>query len=736
MADIALEYDDLLDSGRSPWRRRLIIAAIVAVIAGVATFFAWDRWIRGGTSAAAPVFTEATVSNGNITKTISTSGSVSASQTSNLNFQTSGKVTKVDVKLGQQVKQGDVLAEIDPTDAQNSLKTAQASLATAQANLQQALEGATAAQRAQADQSVVSAQTSYNNAVNALQTLRTPPTAAELTAAQQAVTAAQSQLQQAQAAQSKVHTDAQAAVETAELSVQKAQAALSAAQAALTNAQENQQVAQVTLTTAETAYCAGADPSYIPSFCTVQATPISVSDATMMATASGLATPSAAALAQKVLTADSGYRSAVTAYQTASTGVTNAQNDLNAANTALANAQAQPTAAQVVAANSAITGAQSALDTANAALATLQVGPTQAQLASAQGAIDQAAASLKSAQASRNLTYAGSTSAQIQQARSAVQQAQITVDNAQKSLDDTKLTAPFDGTVAALNVQVGDTAGGGSGSTGSSSTAAIVLNTPNALVLNLSIAESDYPNVKAGDTGIATFDALTGQSFPFVIESVGVNPTTTQGVVTYQAVGRLVTGQEAISILRTLSGSTAGGFNPENESGAASGTPGAATTLGAEGTPHATGTPEAEGTPQAGSTATAGGGAFRRAFGDQAAQSARQPTPGMNATVTIIVDNRTNVLIVPSKAVQTKNRQTVVTVKQADGTTQDVPVTTGLSDSSNTEITSGLTQGQTVEVPGGATTTTATQALPATGGFGGGFGGGGGGGGGGFPDGD
>jgi len=725
VADIALEYDDLLDSGRSPWKRRLIIAAIIAVIAGAATFFAWDRWMRGGSSVVAPVFTEATVSNGNVTKTISTSGSVSASQTSNLNFQTSGKVTKVDIKLGQQVKQGDVLAEIDPTDAQNSLKTAQASLATAQANLQQALQGSTAAQLAQADQSVVSAQTSYNNAVNALQTLRTPPTAAQLQAAQQAVTAAQAQLQQAQQALSDLYTNAQAAVQTAQLGLQKVQAALSAAQAALTNAQENQQLAQVTLTTAETAYCTAPDPSYIPSFCTVQATPISVSDATMMATASGLAAPSAAALAQKVLTADSGYRSAVTAYQTASTGVTNAQNDLNAANTALATAQSQPTAAQVAAANSAVSGAQSALGTANTNLTTLQAGPTQAQRASAQGAIDQAAASLKSAQASRDLTYAGSTAAQIQQARSSVQQAQITVDNAQKSVSDTKLTAPFDGTVAALNIQVGAIAAGGgaSGSTGSSS-AAIVLNTPNALVLNLTVAESDYPNVKAGDTGIATFSALTGESFPFVIESVGVNPTTTQGVVTYQAVGRLVTGPQAISILQTLRGSTAGGFNREGGGGAANGMPGASTT------PRAARTPRAASTPEPGSTATAGGGGeFRGNFGAQEAQNAQQPAPGMNATVTIIVDSRTNVTIVPSKAVQTKNRQEVVTVKNADGTTKDVPVTTGLSDSTNTQITSGLTEGQTVEVPGGATTTTATQALPATGGFGGGFGGGGGGGG-------
>jgi len=120
------------------------------------------------------------------------------------------------------------------------------------------------------------------------------------------------------------------------------------------------------------------------------------------------------------------------------------------------------------------------------------------------------------------------------------------------------------------------------------------------------------------------------------------------------------------------------------------------------------------------------GGGFTQAIATQ-----QRPAPGMSATATIIVDQRTNVVMVPSKAVQTKNRQSVVTVKNADGSTTDMAVTTGLSDSTNTEITSGLTDGQSIEIPGAATTTTTnTQALPATGGGFGGFGGGGGGGGG------
>jgi HlyD family secretion protein len=266
---------------------------------------------------------------------------------------------------------------------------------------------------------------------------------------------------------------------------------------------------------------------------------------------------------------------------------------------------------------------------------------------------------------------------------------------------DTQLVAPFDGTVAALNIQVGDLSGAGASST-SSSTPEIVLNTPNQLVLNLTIAETDYPNVKAGDTGVVTFAALTGETFPFVIDSLGANPTTTQGVVTYQATAHLVTGTQATQILSSLR-SASGSAN--RTGGAAAATSSAATT------------PSAGTTPRAGTTPGSGG--FAKAIANQT-----QPAPGMSATATIIVAQKTGVVMVPAKSVQTVNRQTVVTVKNANGTTQNVNVTTGLTDGTNTEITNGLTSGQTIEIPGASATTTAVQALPATGGAIGGGGGG------------
>lgn len=92
--------------------------------------------------------------------------------------------------------------------------------------------------------------------------------------------------------------------------------------------------------------------------------------------------------------------------------------------------------------------------------------------------------------------------------------------------------------------------------------------------------------------------------------------------------------------------------------------------------------------------------------------------PGMTASISIIVDERTNVLMVPNRAVRSLggNRGYYVEV-MVEGQIVQVPVTIGLSNGSMTEITSsGLREGDTVVVP--STTTTSSSRIP---GIGGGF---------------
>jgi multidrug efflux pump subunit AcrA (membrane-fusion protein) len=76
-----------------------------------------------------------TAQKGIVQSTVSGTGNVEAGSDVNVNFQTSGTLSHVDVKTGQHVKKGQLLATLNSTSAQLSLDQAQQSLASAQEQL-------------------------------------------------------------------------------------------------------------------------------------------------------------------------------------------------------------------------------------------------------------------------------------------------------------------------------------------------------------------------------------------------------------------------------------------------------------------------------------------------------------------------------------------------------------------------------------------------------------------------
>jgi len=78
---------------------------------------------------------------------------------------------------------------------------------------------------------------------------------------------------------------------------------------------------------------------------------------------------------------------------------------------------------------------------------------------------------------------------------------------------------------------------------------------------------------------------------------------------------------------------------------------------------------------------------------------------GMSATADIIIDERSNVLLVPSRAVKQDIQGRQVVEVMVDDQIQERPVVTGISDGYQTEIISGLDEGETVVIVVRATTT-------------------------------
>jgi len=114
---------------------------------------------------AAVAIRTATADRGTVTSVVSGTGSLLPAGRMNVSFKQTGVLTEVDVKVGDKVTTGQVLARIDSTTQQAALAQAQASLASAQANLQTTQSPLTSAQVAQLQHQVSNAQQSYNDTV-------------------------------------------------------------------------------------------------------------------------------------------------------------------------------------------------------------------------------------------------------------------------------------------------------------------------------------------------------------------------------------------------------------------------------------------------------------------------------------------------------------------------------------------------------------------------------------------
>jgi macrolide-specific efflux system membrane fusion protein len=102
-------------------------ALVVALLAGV--YWAYETLSGPATTQAAGASVRTVpVQQGTVTRTVTADGSVESASTASAGFVTGGTVTAIRVRVGQVVKKGQVLAKVDPADAQRGLDAAEADL--------------------------------------------------------------------------------------------------------------------------------------------------------------------------------------------------------------------------------------------------------------------------------------------------------------------------------------------------------------------------------------------------------------------------------------------------------------------------------------------------------------------------------------------------------------------------------------------------------------------------------
>lgn len=429
-----------------------------------------------------------TASRGDVSSTVTASGTVERAGVVELAFTSGGTITSVDVEPGDSVVSGDVLATVDDTAALQQLASAESSLA-------QAVQGA-----ASSDASIASASATLSDAkrvakqTNKRNKLSVDQAKESLTVAQdlwdESCLDPNNNLCPNPSAQARLRA-AQAAIDSAQLYVDIAERSvidnaanydIAVGQASETLAQRQRQQDAACSSDATTSTCKSAEASTIAA---------------------------RQAYDNAVRARDTGRSADQEAFQ-------NASLSLASANVALQQAQSELRKAG----DDAVRSSRQALETAERVYEQGKVAGEQS-IRSAQSA-------LTSALAARE-TVELPDGEELTSAQAAIAAAQAGVAVAEQAVKDTSLVAPLAGVIGQVPYVVGEL------STAAAATGGITILPDGSLEVVADFAESDASGVRVGAPATVTFDALAGARAEGTVIAIDPVATTgSTGLVTYR----------------------------------------------------------------------------------------------------------------------------------------------------------------------------------------------------------
>jgi len=783
---------------------KLIIGLLLVTCIGLGAFFGFREWYADdGSTDSVPTFEQVTVERSNIATTLTTSGTATARESAELNFGSSGVVETVEVELGDQVDEGDVLATLDNRDAQNGLIIAQNNLLEAELRLSQLLEAPSEAVLSDAEKTISSAMSQLASAKLNHETALDPPTVVEIAAAD--ATVAQRQSDVITANRDVVAADRD--VTTANREVQPAYADLRIIQGSLCSLMQIQP--ETLIDDAETLWREVEGPNVSlkldPNAFVHGSNSLKIELPRYKELKAVIAKKTFSALdlsefdviefwVRSDTSIDGGYfdlaiydsESFITPLETfaipalkagvwtlVSLPISKLSSDIKVIGVGvrfsevkvrmssnrslwldeiiaispdpicrsaslplseeslrfLTNKVDESTSAidavttrskDFIKSNNsyvkALDSSAKALDSRAKALDSLDVAAANLASATAkrtslddpiptseaaqlEAAIVSANAALTSALSKKDDLLSGPSENEIKLQELNIAKAKQSVNQAQETLTDMVLLAPFSGQIGAVNVSEGVWV--------TASTAAFSLVDLDSVGVDLTVSESDFIGLTSGDLGMATFDSIPDQPFIIKLANITSLPQITQGVVTYPAQAEFLSMREAAEILPRL-GSLMQGSSGSSVTGSGPGIGSgidmqalrrcAAEQVGREVSSPSDLTPSEMNLvrEKCFSGSATGGNSRTGSTGTRV-----KPAIGMNASVTMLLEIKENVLIVPAQAIQSdKGREVVTLLGQDQMTTTSVPVSIGITNGDRTEIISGLEEGQVVLIPG------------------------------------
>lgn len=158
-------------------RRRIITVVIVGILAVGGGYLLYNRFVAPPPS---PTTRQVEpVRRGTLEATVSATGNITMPRQAKLSFGSSGTVAEVKVKVGDQVKEGQVLAKLDTVPLERTVTSARANLRTAQINLEKATNPYDEQDIANAEAAVRNAQVAVEVAQRSVEVARNSTTNAQ-----------------------------------------------------------------------------------------------------------------------------------------------------------------------------------------------------------------------------------------------------------------------------------------------------------------------------------------------------------------------------------------------------------------------------------------------------------------------------------------------------------------------------------------------------------------------------
>lgn len=183
--------------------RKIIIALVFIVLVSTASWFVYQATAQEK-EPPPPDYDTYTVTLGDIAAQVTAVGTIEPLAEVNLTFRGTGRVADLNVKLGDSVRTGQVLARLDTAELQLAKEQAQIGLRLAQANLAKAEKPADSIEIAAAEAALESAKAARTAAQAAYEDLLRGPTAAQRKVAEANAERARVMLESAQQAYDRI----------------------------------------------------------------------------------------------------------------------------------------------------------------------------------------------------------------------------------------------------------------------------------------------------------------------------------------------------------------------------------------------------------------------------------------------------------------------------------------------------------------------------------------------------